>query len=133
MRNAGLSDDPGTVADVDVPDDPDLPGQDRSPADPGGPETPTWAIKSAASPTWTLCATWTRLSILAPAPMRVAPKRPRSMATFAPISTSSSTTTVPHWGIFSQPVGGRLEAEAVRAEHRVGVDQAPCAPTETPG
>ncbi|MBK7877967.1 MAG: hypothetical protein IPJ77_20005 [Planctomycetes bacterium] len=67
------------------------------------PAMPTCAIRSAPSPTTTLCAMCTRLSILTPRPMRVAPKRPRSIAAFAPISTSSSTTTLPHCGILRQP------------------------------
>ena len=41
------------------------------------------------SPTITLWPTWTKLSILVPRPMTVAPKAARSIVVFDPISTSS--------------------------------------------
>ena len=47
----------------------------------------------------TPCAICTRLSIFAPAPIRVSPTAGRSMVVFAPISTSSSITTSPTCGI----------------------------------
>jgi hypothetical protein len=57
---------------------------------------------SASSPTVHECPIWTRLSIFAPRLMRVSPTDAQSIAVFAPISTSSSRTTRPTCGIFSQ-------------------------------
>ena len=63
------------------------------------PATPTWAAMTVSWPTcteWPIC---TRLSSLVPRPMRVSAVAERSMAVRAPISTSSSITTTPTWGI----------------------------------
>ena len=46
------------------------------------PEMPTCAAMVESSPTTTLCAMWTRLSIFTPRRMRVWPSVPRSMAAF---------------------------------------------------
>ncbi len=65
------------------------------------PAMPTCDASSVLSPTVTPWAICTRLSILAPARMRVSPTAGRSMVVLAPISTSSSITTGPVCGIFS--------------------------------
>ena len=65
------------------------------------PAMPTCAASSVFSPTLTPWAICTRLSILAPALIRVSPTAGRSMVVLAPISTSSSMTTGPTCGIFS--------------------------------
>ena len=62
------------------------------------PAMPVWPLIMHMRPIWTLCAIWQRLSILLPAPMRVAPNLPRSMQVQEPISTSSSSTTFPRCG-----------------------------------
>ena len=63
------------------------------------PERPTWAARALPSPIEQPCAIITRLSILAPRRMTVAPTAARSTVVLAPISTSSSSTTVPAWTI----------------------------------
>ncbi len=62
------------------------------------PETPDCATRRESGPTSTLWATMTRSSILTPRPMRVTPRAARSTQLLAPISTSSSTTTIPTCG-----------------------------------
>ena len=65
------------------------------------PAIPTWPASTVSWPITTEWPTCTRLSILVPRPMRVSLMEARSMAARAPISTSSSTTTIPTCGIFS--------------------------------
>ena len=65
------------------------------------PAMPTCPAITVSAPMRTEWPTWTRLSILVPRPTRVSPMEARSMATRAPISTSSSITTMPTCGIFS--------------------------------
>ena len=65
------------------------------------PAMPTCEASSVLSPMLTPWAICTRLSILAPARIRVSPTAGRSMVVLAPISTSSSITTGPTCGIFS--------------------------------
>ena len=62
------------------------------------PEMPTCEMIREPSPISTLCAICTRLSIFVPLPMTVEPSAPRSIVTFAPISTSSPMTTLPICG-----------------------------------
>src|SRR5260370_13030403 len=62
------------------------------------PEIPVCAAITTCSPMTQLCPMWTRLSIFVPRPIRVSPRAPRSMVVFAPISTSSSTTSRPCCG-----------------------------------
>ena len=79
------------------------------------PAIPTWATMIESGPTSTLWAICTRLSIFAPRPMRVTPRVARSTQLFAPISTSSSTTTTPacgtlKWrGPFPSPSGSKAK------------------------
>ena len=61
---------------------------------------PTWATMMVFAPTTELWPICTRLSIFVPRPITVSPRVARSIAMLAPISTSSSTTTRPTWGIF---------------------------------
>ena len=64
------------------------------------PAMPTWPASTLSLPIateWPIC---TRLSILLPRPMRVSCSAARSTAVSAPISTSSSITTMPTCGIF---------------------------------
>ena len=68
-----------------------------------------------------LCPICTRLSILVPAPMCVLPVCARSTHVFAPISTSSSSTTLPTCGIRSVRPSTKRPAEAVAADHAPGV------------
>src|SRR5579875_3532844 len=58
------------------------------------------AADAQRSPMRQLCPIWTRLSIFVPLPIRVVPVWARSMHVFAPISTSSPTSTLPICGIF---------------------------------
>src|SRR5207302_417159 len=64
------------------------------------PATNTAAAMATSSPICTLCAMWTRLSSLVPRPIRVTPSMARSTVVLAPISTSSSMTTRPIWGMW---------------------------------
>ena len=61
---------------------------------------PAWATMMVSDPITVLWPICTRLSIFVPRPMTVSPRVARSTVTLAPISTSSSTTTRPTWGIF---------------------------------
>src|SRR5207245_1546918 len=118
------------VADLHVGADRRLGADDRERADPGGrmdsragvhagarvdglshsappprpirhdPAIPTWATMIECSPISTLWPICTRLSILVPRRMIVCPSVARSIVVFAPISTSSSTSTEPTCGIF---------------------------------
>ena len=89
------------------------------------PEMPLWAAITVFSPMTTLWATWIRLSSLTPFLIRVSPSVARSMVVQAPISTSSSRTTIPICGIFSiRAVRLRGEAESVAADHGPGLDDA---------
>jgi hypothetical protein len=63
------------------------------------PERPVCAAMTTSSPMRTLWPTWTRLSIFVPRQMRVSSSAPRSTVELAPISTSSSMTSRPTWGI----------------------------------
>ena len=82
------------------------------------PATPTCAASRTFLPMLTPCATWTRLSILVPAPIRVSPTAGRSMVVLAPISTSSSMTTRADLrDLVVGAVGAAGEAEAVAADH----------------
>src|SRR5574341_108391 len=63
------------------------------------PEIPTCDARIESGPISTLWAVWTGLSILAPRQMRVTPSVARSTQVLAPISTSSSITTIPTCGI----------------------------------
>ncbi len=64
------------------------------------PAMPTWPHSTVSEPMVTEWPTCTRLSSFEPRPMRVSPSAARSTAVSAPISTSSSITTVPTWGNF---------------------------------
>ena len=63
------------------------------------PAMPTCAATIESAPMVTEWPTCTRLSSLVRGPMRVSPRAARSMAVSAPISTSSSITTMPTCGI----------------------------------
>ena len=67
------------------------------------PEIPACAAIAVPLPITTLCPTWMRLSSFVPRQIRVTPSVALSMVVFAPISTSSSISTVPTWGIFRNP------------------------------
>src|SRR5437867_1199753 len=69
------------------------------------PESPTCAASRHSGPMRQPWATMTRLSILVPRPTTVAPSAARSTVALAPTSTSSSSTTVPIWGILRMPSG----------------------------
>ena len=71
------------------------------------PAMPTCAASRTFRPSRTPCPTCTRLSIFVPAWIRVSPIAGRSIATCAPISTSSSMTTPPTCGIFRCVPSGR--------------------------
>ena len=91
IGNAGLRGGDHALADGDVAGDPDLPGQrdlvlDRRCCRRRRPAPPAARCGRLVTP-W---ATWTRLSIFVPAPMRVSPTAGRSTVVLAPISTSSS-------------------------------------------
>ena len=69
---------------------------------------------SRARPTWQLWATCTRLSILLPRPITVSPRRARSTVVLAPISTSSSTRTLPTCGILPVRAARRRRSRSRR-------------------
>jgi hypothetical protein len=64
------------------------------------PEIPTCAAMMLPAPIRTLWPIWTRLSIFVWSPISVVPMEPRSIVTFAPISTSAPITQWPTCGIF---------------------------------
>src|SRR6185503_18731710 len=66
------------------------------------PEIPTQPAMTECAPILTLWATWIRLSSFTPSSITVSSRAPRSMAQFAPISTSSPMRTAPTCGILSQ-------------------------------
>jgi len=66
-------------------------------------EMPVWADDTVFSPICTLWPIWIRLSSFTPRRMTVESVLARSMQVLAPISTSSSITTLPSWGILSNP------------------------------
>ena len=72
-------------------------------------------------PIWQPCPTITRLSILVPRPMLVAPSVARSTVALAPISTSSSSDDGADLRDLAVAVGQRHEAEPVAADHGAGV------------
>src|SRR5271170_465164 len=65
------------------------------------PESPVCAAITTFCPSRQLCPMCTRLSIFVPRPIRVSSSAPRSIVVFAPISTSSSITSLPTCGNFS--------------------------------
>ena len=67
------------------------------------PAMPVWAEETVFSPICTLWPIWIRLSSFTPRRMIVESVLARSMQVLAPISTSSSTTTLPSCGILSKP------------------------------
>ena len=67
------------------------------------PAMPVWADDTVFSPICTLWPIWIRLSSFTPRRMMVESVLARSMQVLAPISTSSSMTTLPSWGILSNP------------------------------
>ena len=73
-------------------------------------------------PMLTLCAIWTRLSILVPSPMTVSRVEPRSIVVLAPISTSSWMMTRRDLRDLLMPARRRQIAEAVLADARAGMD-----------
>ena len=81
-RHAGLRRDDDVVADLDVVADPDLPAESCCARPFELPAIPTWATRMAFSPTSTLCATMTRLSIFVPRRMIVSPSAARSIGRF---------------------------------------------------
>ena len=88
------------------------------------PAMPAWPQRIQCRPTRTLCPTWTRLSILVPAPIRVSSRVARSMVVLAPISTSvleHHPADLRHL-VVGAAVGG--VAEAVGPQHHAGVDDA---------
>ena len=97
--DAGLGGDDHAVADRDVPPPPPArpapPGRRRGAA--RDPDLRGHHRVRADVTEWPIC---TRLSSFVPRPMRVSPRAARSIAVRAPISTSSSTTTIPTCGIF---------------------------------
>ena len=64
------------------------------------PLIPDWAAITVLWPISVLCAIWIRLSNFAPSLIIVEPMVARSIVVFAPISTKSSTITLPIWGTF---------------------------------
>src|SRR5215218_3832091 len=90
------------------------------------PAMPTCATSSPCGPIFVPWPTATRSLNLVPRPMTVLPSVARSMEQLAPISTSSSITTLPTCGILwcattpSGPLAG-ANGDAV-AEHAVVVD-----------
>ena len=85
------------------------------------PEMPVRAAMTQFSPIWTLWPTWTRLSILVPRPMRVAPRAPRSMVVLAPISTSSAISNAPDLGELMVAAGLERISKPVAAHHATAV------------
>ncbi len=77
---------------------------------------PACPQRSECSPTMTLCPICTRLSILVPRPMTVSPSVARSIAALAPISTSSSSRTIPTCGILRCDAAVPDVSEPVRAD-----------------
>ena len=64
------------------------------------PAIPVWAAITVFFPISTLWATWIWLSSLTPWRMMVDPKVALSIVVPDPMSTLSSMTTLPVWGIF---------------------------------
>ncbi len=105
------------------PDDARLPRQDDAGAEPGAARDPRPVRRgSNARPTTTLCPTCTRLSILVPAPIDVAPRSARSIAVRAPISTSGADLDPPHLRDLVVHAAHAGVAEAVASQHRPGMD-----------
>ena len=125
--DTGLGTDDGVVPDGEVSGDARLSGENGVPADGALPAMPTWATRRVSSPTVTLWATWTRLSVLTPRWIHVLPNVARSMALSAPISTSSSIWTMPVWGILWYRFPVRRKPETVPADDRARVDDDPAA------
>ena len=83
---------------------------------------PVCAASTQWRPISTLCAIWTRLSILVPSPITVSRIAPRSIVVLAPISTSSWMMTRPTCGTLPWPPAARQIAEAVLPDARAGMD-----------
>ena len=86
------------------------------------PRSPTWAAKRPAGPIWTPWADHHEVVDLASrARCGSSPSDARSTPLFAPISTSSSTTTRPTCGIFRDvPTRSRSRSRRLQARHRRG-------------
>ncbi len=88
---------------------------------------PLWATTTQPSPSLTLWAIITRLSILQPRPITVSGPLPRSIVLLAPISTSSPISTRPSCGTLRWPRCAEREAEAVLPDPHARVDHHPLA------
>ena len=75
-------------------------GKAYNPTNSGEKALAACAAITTRSPISQLWPTWTMLSSFVPRPMRVRPNAARSTHVWAPISTSSSITTVPTCGNF---------------------------------
>ena len=88
---------------------------------------PTWLTNRLCWPIWQLWPTCTRLSILVPAPMRVAWKVPRSIGGAGADLDVVADLDVAQLRHLDVPAVLQAIAEAVGAEDRVGVDDDPVA------
>ena len=85
------------------------------------PEMPHWPATMQCRPIVTLCAIWTRLSILVPSPMTVSPNAPRSIGAVGPdldVVLDDDTADLRH---LAMALGARDIAEAILPDRAAGM------------